>query len=167
MPSDPTTPSATPDKTASRRDPLPAYCFKVDFKLGNGTASAFFRSVSGLRYESEVIDIRAGGVKDTTFHVVGATKWSNLVLKRGFTGTSELLDWRQRWLSPIKQGEKRDRINGSIIQLDGSLKPMGTWQFMQAMPVKWEVSDFDASKSEVSIETLEIAHHGLIYTKAV
>jgi hypothetical protein len=29
--------------------------------------------------------------------------------------------------------------------------------------VKWELSELDASKSEVSIETLELAHEGLSF----
>ena len=33
--------------------------------------------------------------------------------------------------------------------------------FVRGWPVKWEVADFDATKSELSIETLEICHEGL------
>ncbi|MBP9203167.1 MAG: phage tail protein [Kofleriaceae bacterium] len=145
---------------ASRRDPMPSFCFKVQFELGDlkDGAEAFFRSVSGLKYETEVIDIRAGGVNNTTFRVPGATKWANIILKRGYSGTSALLDWKRQWMAP---SGRKVRASGRIIQLDTALREVSSWRFIEAMPVKWEISDFDASKSEVSIETLELAHHGL------
>ncbi|TMQ16010.1 MAG: hypothetical protein E6J90_24520 [Deltaproteobacteria bacterium] len=70
-------------KDSKRNDPLPTFCFWVHIpKLG--TDKAFFKSVSGLRYEHEVIPVRAGGANDTTFNLVGSVKWSPLVLKQGF-----------------------------------------------------------------------------------
>ena len=48
--------------------------------------TGFFKSVSGLSYETEVVDYREGGVNDSTFKLVGATKWANIVLTRGFCG---------------------------------------------------------------------------------
>ena len=83
-----------------RKDPLPVFCFYVELRIpGHDTAKAFFKSVSGIRYETEVVPVREGGVNDTTFQLPGATKWSNLIFKQGFTGSSGLLDWREDWMS--------------------------------------------------------------------
>lgn len=139
----------------NRKDPLPVFCFKVDL----GGMEAFFKSVSGLRYETEVIPVREGGANDTTFQLVGATKWSNLVLKNGFTNNSTLLKWREEWIN----GKGR-RISGTITQLDTALTPKAEWQFSRAWPAKWELSELDASKSELAIETLELAHEGLKFS---
>lgn len=139
-----------------RKDPLPVFCFKIELPTIGG--AAFFKSVSGLRYETEVVPVKEGGANDTTFNLVGATKWSNIVLKQGFTGTSALLDWRNQWMTMSAM----NRIDGTIIQLDTTgLKQMAKWTFVRGWPCKWELSEFDASKSELSIETLEIAHEGL------
>ena len=35
------------------------------------------------------------------------------------------------------------------------------WQIEAAIPVKWTCSDVDATSSQVMMETLELAHHGL------
>jgi len=79
-----------------RNDPLPVFCFKVQLNIPDkGTADVFFKSVSGIRYETEVVPVRAGGVNNTTFQLPGATKWSNLVFKQGFTQSSVLIAWRQ------------------------------------------------------------------------
>ena len=143
-------------KSGDRRDPLPVFCFSVEIS----GISAFFKSVSGLKYETESIPVREGGVNDTTFMLVGATKWSPIVLKNGFTGSSDMLPWRADWLNG-----KMTRQSGTITQLDTALQPKASWQFFNGWPTKWEISEFDASKSELAIETLEITHEGLKKTK--
>ena len=141
--------------------PLPAFGFKVTLQA-KGMESAhetYFRSVSGLRFETEVLPVQAGGVNDRTFNLIGATKWSNIVLKRGFAQSSGLLTLRNQWMY---DPSSRQRFDGVIEQLDTTLKTtMQKWTFHNGWPVKWELSDLDASKSEISIETLEIAHDGL------
>ncbi len=140
-----------------RKDPLPVFCFHVQLP-GYGN-EAFFKSVSGLRYETEIVPVKEGGQNLTTYQLVGSVKWSNIVLKQGFTKDSGLLKWRKEWTEP--RGGKR--IDGTITQLNTALKPRASWTFKRGWPVKWEVSEFDASKNELAIETLEIAHEGLIF----
>jgi phage tail-like protein len=143
----------------SRNDPLPVFCFKVDLHLASGgTASAFFKSVSGLAYETEAVELKVGGLNDSTWKLVGQTKWKNLIFKRGFTADSDLLTWRQGWMDRSAMS----RVDGTIMQLDSTMKQtLATWTFKKGWPCKWELSEMDASKSELAIETLEIAHHGL------
>lgn len=141
-----------------RNDPLPVFSFLVDLHIGgDAPAQAFFKSVGGLRYETETVPVLAGGINDRTFNLVGATKWPNLVFKQGFTKSSKLITWRQKWLT----GEERTRHGGTITLLDTALKAQVTWTFERGWPCKWDISEFDASKSELAIETLEIAHDGL------
>jgi phage tail-like protein len=154
--------AAPPNKTTTRKDPLPVFAFFVKIpKLQEDNDHMFFKSVSGLRYETEIVPVRAGGVNDTTFNLVGATKWSPLVLKQGFTKGSKLLEWRQGWID----GSAKTRVNGTIIQLDTAMNEMAQWDFKQGWPSKWELGEFDASKNELAIETLEIAHDGLTFSK--
>lgn len=137
---------------------LPVFCFKVNIDA-LGVNDLFFKSVSGLRYETEVVDVRVGGINDTTYRLRGATKWSNLVLKQGFTNGpngNKLLKWRDDWLKGTCT-----RSTGSIQLLDTAGKTQKTWKFEDGWPCKWEISEFDASKTDLAIETLEIAHHGL------
>ncbi len=148
---------STNPKGANRNDPLPVFCFKVIVSHIDG--EAFFKSVGGLRYETETVPVREGGQNATTYQLVGATKWSNIVLKRGFTKDSGMIAWRQSWL-----GRTGSRVaEGKIIQLDTALNQQAEWTFYQGFPVKWEIGEFDASKSELAIETLEIAHEGISY----
>lgn len=147
-------------KSTVRQDPLPVFCFHVTFTDLGGTVETFFKSVSGLRYETEVVPVRAGGANDTTFNLVGGMKWSPLVLKQGFTNSSGLIKWREEW---TKDGAKK-RTGGSIILLDTALTPKAEWKFVRGWPSKWEIGEFDAAKNELAIETLEICHEGLTYS---
>ncbi|HEX3871930.1 MAG TPA: phage tail protein [Pirellulales bacterium] len=149
-------PPAPPATNKKLSHPLPAFAFQVQIG-GHQNSVAYFKSVSGLKYETETVPVVAGGSNSTTFNLVGATKWSNIVLKRGFTKGSSLLFMRDNWMYKFP----KTRFDGAIVQLNTQLQPVVTWRFTRGWPVKWEISDFDATKSEVSIETLEIAHDGL------
>jgi len=153
-----------PPKTPPRKDPLPAFCFRVKLDKVPGGADMFFKSVGGLKFETEVVDYRAGGVNHSTYKLVGATKWSNLVFKRGFTRQEpHLIAWREKWLQPSPG--KLVRTGGTITQLDTSLTEVAEWTFIDGWPCKFEISELDASKNEIVIETLEIAHHGISFTR--
>jgi phage tail-like protein len=142
-----------------RRDPLPVFCFKVEIAGVEG--AAFFKSVSGLKYELETLPIREGGNNVTTYQLVGAAKWSNIILKTGYTAASAktgLLAWRNEWVTKPRQAHRR---SGRITILNTALQKQTSWKWSRGLPVKWEISEFDASKSELAIETIEIAHEGL------
>ena len=153
-------PSEAANTSANRRDPLTAFCFSLTVAgIIDDASTAFFKSVSGLKSESEVVPYREGGLNSHTHELVGPTKWPNLVLKGGFMRGWELLKWRQMWTA--ESGEKCIRRAGKILQYDSQLKTVCSWEFYDGWPCKWEISEYDASKSEIVIETLEIAHEGL------
>ncbi|HTE55006.1 MAG TPA: phage tail protein [Kofleriaceae bacterium] len=144
----------------NRKDPLTAFCFSLQIAdCINDPKQAFFKSVSGLKNESEVVPYREGGLNTFTHQLVGPSKWPNLVLKRGFVrGGYELLLWRQSWLA-----EAGKRKTGKIFQFDSEMKPVCSWTFLDGWPCKWEGPDFDGSKTELAIESIEIAHSGLFF----
>lgn len=151
--------ATTQPKGGTRSDPLPVFCFQVTIDAVKEVA--FFKSVSGLKAEIETIPVREGGQNATMFQLVGGTKWSNIVLKRGFTkdsGASGMLNWCNSWI-----GQPGSRSKGVITLLDTALKKQAEWTFHNGIPVKWDIGEFDASKSELAIETLEIAHEGITY----
>lgn len=145
-------------KVGDRKEAFGAYYFAVHIE-GENIEDNFFRSCSGLKSESEVQEVAEGGLNTTTHKLIGRTKYPNIVLKKGFTGPPYTL-WklRQRYLDD--GGGSLQRFSGVIIQKG----PGGTeakWTFEGAWICKWEGPEFDASKNEVSIESIEIAHEGL------
>ncbi len=143
--------------TGKRRDAFGAYTFAVEIE---GIQSAFFRSCSGLKSEAEVVILQEGGVNGYEHKLIGPTKFPSIVLKQGFADISlwaKRLSFIDEDAGPIK------RFSGSIVQFGPGGKKAHSWQFESAWICKWEGPEFDASKNEISLETIEIAHEGLTY----
>jgi phage tail-like protein len=67
-----------------------------------------------------------------------------------------LWDWRQA----VVEGNFQRRAV-VIALLDGTGRQVLRWRLLRAWPAKWELAELDASKHEVAIETVELAHEGL------
>jgi|GEM_PF-2714903 len=155
------------DKSSGRLNPFPAYHFTVEI---NGIAHGF-KSASGLKIEQAVVDLEEGGFNTTTRKLAGRVKSPPIVLKKGLvSGDSELFRLKLKHMNDItgKDGAGKssawvgpDRFSGTITQLgpDGS---NAKWFFGGGFISKWEGPDLDASKNEISIESVEISHNGLV-----
>ena len=151
--------------TGVRSDPLTAFCFSLQIDgIITDDRQAFFRNIGGLKSESEVVPFLEGGRNTHAHQLVGPTKWPNLVLKRGFVSgpVYALIQWRQAWATD-DPSVKLTRRKGKVIQYDAAMKPVCAWQFLDGWPCKWEGPDYDASKTELAIESIEIAHSGLFF----
>jgi phage tail-like protein len=145
-----------------RFDPLQAFCFSVTLDLfqGDGGTVAFCKSVSGLKVEREPIPYKEGGNNRFTQKLVGPTNHPNIVLKRGFvSGGGGHRVFATQFFEMLKNDGAR-RFGGTIVQLGPDLQPKWEWKFKEGWICKWEGPDLDASKSELSFESIEIAHHG-------
>ena len=136
-----------------RDDPYKAFNFIVEI---DGIARAGFSEVSGLESETTVIEYRVGGERNAVRKLPGLTKYANIVLRRGVTQDAELSNWRKT----VEDGQV-DRRNGSIILRDDDGNDVVRWNFFNGWISKWEGPALNASKNEVAIETIEIAHEGL------
>jgi phage tail-like protein len=137
----------------TRKDPFTAFQFVVEV---DGKIMGLFKSVSGLANETEIDDYQEGGDVKATRKIIGQTKWSNIVLRRGFA-SKELWEARMKFA----KGGTITRISGSIKQLGPDRKTVVTWTFNKGIICKWSGPEYDATKNEVSVETIEIAHEGI------
>lgn len=146
----------------TQRDLDVTFCFKITLDIPDlGRKELFFKSVSGLKSETKVEELQEGGFVGSR-KLVGQHSFPNLVFKRGFSGPdADLWNWRSQWQERTQLPLKR--VNGTIEQLDAAFNTRGTWTFVRGWPSKWEGPEYDASKSEIAIESLEIAHEGLSY----
>ena len=139
--------------TGARVDPYGNFQFLVEL---DGITRAAFRECSGLDSTTDVIEYREGGENKTTRKLPGITKYTNITLRWGVTDEDELFKWHQS----VVNGQF-SRKNGSIVLLDREGNRKKTWTFVNAWPVSWKGPEFNATASEIAIETLEIAHEGL------
>ncbi len=139
--------------TGQRVDPYRNFNFLVEI---DGITQAGFSDCTGFGANTDPIEYREGGENTTVRKLPGMTKYPNITLKWGLTDSTELYDWYRN----IVTG-KIDRRNGSIIVLDTEGKETIRWNFVSGWPTKWDGPDFSAKGTDVSIETLEIAHEGI------
>lgn len=123
----------------------------------DGITQAGFSDCSGLGADTDVIEYREGGENTTVRKLPGLTKYSNITLKWGLTDSHDLYDWHRTVVSGSVQ-----RKNGSIVLLGLDGQERLRWNFINAWPAKWDGPDFTAKGNDVAIETLELAHEGIV-----
>lgn len=138
-------------------DLLAGFRFSVVFFVGGNQPNHTeirFQRVSGLSAAMTTTTVVEGGQNLYAHRLPERADYGNLVLERG-----RLLD------SPL------DRMHDSTFTLF-QLKPahvivsllgengeaLCAWQFFNTYPVKWSTSDLDATKTELVIDTLELAY---------
>jgi phage tail-like protein len=147
--------------------PIPKFHFKVewgnDFRMG-------FTEVSGLDFETEVIEYREGDSKKyNKLKQPGLTKFSNITMKRGaFEGD---FDYYTLWKKTYMFQEGNDtgsqyRRTVNIKLLNEKHEPIITWVLENAWPSKVQSTDLKADANEVAIETMELVHEGLTILEA-
>lgn len=123
-----------------------------------GGTKISFTEVSGLDFETEVIEYRDGASPE--YHKLkmpGMQKFSNITLKRGtFAGDNEYYQW---WNTvKLNTIERRDL---TISLLNENHEPVVVWKIKNAWPVKVQSTDLKADGNEVAIESMELVHEGL------
>ena len=136
-----------------RNDPYRSFNFLVEI---DGITRAGFHECSGLDSSQDPIEYREGNQGLTARKLPGLVKFSNIVLKWGITDDTELWNWRQAAMNGTVE-----RKNGSIVLLDDTGEEKVRWNFRDGWPTKWTAPTFNATGTEVAIETLEIAHEGM------
>jgi phage tail-like protein len=121
-------------------------------------AVAGFSECGGIDATVEIADYREGGVNDYVHKFATRATYSNLTLKHGMIYLyDDLWTWHNSWV--LGQGTRKD---GLITLMDESRKPAKVWKFKRGIPSKWVGPALNAQQSNVAIESLEIAHEGLV-----
>ena len=142
-------------ETGARVDPFRNFNFLVELE---GIAQASFTECSGLGATTEVIETREGGDNTTVRKLPGKTTYSDITLKWGMTSSTELWKWRQQVIDGVFT-----RKNGSIVVFDlSNHTEVGRWNFVAAWPSKWEGPPFNAKGNDIAVETLVLAHEGIL-----
>jgi phage tail-like protein len=140
--------------TDKRNDPFRAYNFAIEI---DGVPSGAFSEVSGLTAEGDAVDYREGtDLQRNVRKLVGLRKYTNLMLKRGYTPDSAM--WK--WYNNIMNGEP-DRRNVTIVLMNEAREPVLRWHAENAWINKIEGPAFKASGNEVAMESVELVHEGL------
>ena len=137
---------------ASRTDPYLGARFFVEIE---GVDQGGFTECTGLQAEVEVTDYQEGGNNGYIHKLAGRTKFTNVVLKRGVTDSTDLWDWFQ----DVSRGQI-ERKDVSVVLYNSEQEEVRRWNLREAFPSKWVGPAFNATTPAVAIESLELAHHG-------
>ena len=117
---------------------------------------AAFTQISGLGVQLNVNQVRSGGYNNQVYHLPAGVNRGALTLKRGLALlTSPLM----KWCLETASGSKFIVPKTIVIQLmdkNPNNPPVMTWMLYNAIPVKWEIDELDAKKSDIVIESIEI-----------
>jgi len=114
---------------------------------GNNDNSVRISGLSGLGVETPSDDERRKRP--------GRTKYSNITLKRAYTGSTDLQEWATK--ATTEGDECRDCTkNIKISMLKRSGEVVRTFNILDAFPVKWEISTADQARSNVAVETIVV-----------
>jgi len=115
-----------------------------------GLTAGTFRNVEGLDSETEIIEYQDGD--DLVLRKrPGRTKYSNIVLKRGYVASDELWTWRKKVMDGTVE-----RKSGSVILCNDSGEPIMRYNFFEAWPVKWKGFTLDGKGTDSVVEEIEL-----------
>ncbi len=128
-------------------DHVGAYNFQVEI---SGVNAGYFKSVSGLTAELEVVEFQDG---DDLFlrKRPGRAKFGNVTLTKGYIVTSDLQDW---WRA-ARDGQY-DRRDVSIILNDNAGNEIRRWNLYGCWPCRWETSPLVGSRDAVLDESITL-----------
>jgi phage tail-like protein len=135
--------------------PKAVFHFQVEW----GATSISFTEVSGLSNDADPVEYREGS--DSVRHrpkISGISKMSNIILKRGiFKNSQQFSDWQNRI-----QNNTGERIDMIISLMNETHQVVRTWKVKQAFPVKVEGPGMKSGGNEVAVESVELAHEGIV-----
>lgn len=109
-----------------------------------------------MSIQTEFDTVKEGGVNNYEHKLPRGIKYTDITLKRG------LIDWNLwDWYQSAVKGQIKKK-NGTISLCDSEGKPVFSWHFIEAFPIKWEGPTLNAAANTVASETLVLTHHGLL-----
>jgi len=141
-------------------DPWGNYYFSLEV---DKVEIAQFLECSGLKTSATVFEIEEGGLIAHTHKRPGYSKWENIVLKRAVHKGTAFEEWRDKYLQTPDGGwSDRSTTTGAIVVRNNAGEELRRYTINGCWPVSWEGPSFNAGGSELAVETLEIAHEGII-----
>ena len=140
--------------TDQRTDPYRGYNFVLEI---DNVPKGAFAEVGGLTADGDSVDYREGtDLQSNVRKLVGLRKYTNLMLKRGYTQDKALWQWYTNIMNGVP-----DRRNVTIVLMNERREAVLRWHAENAWINKIEGPALKASSNDVAMESLELVHEGL------
>lgn len=143
-----------------RAFPYPNFAFRV--LLGSDAKEdsplAGFQEVTGLGMEVAVSEYRAGNSNENVPQkVFGLGKTSDVTLKRGVMGATDLFDWVQAIRDGDRSKENYFRKVTIKLMAEDRTTAVLEWNLLRARPMKYSAPALNGKSSDVAIEELVLS----------
>lgn len=136
--------------------PPVGFHFIVDFSaISSNDLDVRFQSVSGLTVDIELKPRKEGGENRFQHYLPLHSKYETLILKRGMVLDSDLINWCQEAFENFDI----QPIDLIVSLLNEKHEPLRSWNVINAWPIKWSISDFDAEQDNLVIEQLHLHYN--------
>ena len=152
MPESTARPAAAPGTTV---DPYRDYNFKL---VIDGVTEGHFTQVAELRARVERLSYREAGNNAVVRAIPGKVTYGPVVLRYGLTSSRAMWDWL---MSAVDNRNFRRSVYIVVLDPSGSQEVM-RWHLLNAWPEQWEAPALDALSGGIAIETLVLAHDGIV-----
>lgn len=132
----------------------PTYRFAVKI---DGISYAAFSECRLPNLQVETTDIKEGGQNTYIHKLPVRVSTANVTLRHGITKNTDLL----KWYLQVMQGDVESATRTVLlVMFDASHKPLITFTFYRAYPVKWTGPSLKSDEAAIAVEEVEFAHHG-------
>ena len=134
--------------------PFSSFNFKVEI-CNDGKQLALFQEVTGISASIETIDLKEGGVNNTTHKLIGHTSYGNVTLKRGLVDTEFI-----QWINNVINGNiyRKD----IIVTINDDTGEYISYKLLNTLPVKWKGPNLNVMNDSIAVESLELSIEGLV-----
>ena len=133
--------------------PHTRFRYKVEI---DGIDAGGFSEATGFDASIDVVEYREGDMETTPSKIPGLKRYGNITLRQGLVDSTAIYDWM---MTGVNGAVDRKTVTVTLQDEEGS--PAASWQIINAWPMRYTAPDFNASASEIAIESIEIAHEGM------
>lgn len=140
-------------------EPITGFHFLAIFEMFPQTQiDVEFQSISGLKASIEFEEVAEGGQNRFKHALPTRSKFENLVMKRGLTTN---LSGIRMWCNKAIDDFVFSPVNLSIMLLNEEHIPIKAWFVVHALPVSYELGEFNAEDNKILIETITLKYNFL------
>jgi len=133
--------------------PPVGFHFRVDIDdITSDGQDIRFQEVSGLDATITEMTYKEGGENRYSHKLPEKVSYEKLTLKRGMLVGSKLI----AWFKDAGESFNFDPKTVTVTLLNADHEPLEAWSFVNAYPVKWSISGFNAQQNEIVTETIEL-----------
>ena len=148
-------------KKERQLEPFRSFRFMV---LVEGTYFAAFTQFSGVKMQVQTIRARGGNDDRGVQNIIPVlTSYEPVTLSNGVIGQNSFIGWLKS-VSPLGLGKPTGmykKFDLNVVALNENGKQGVIWTLYNAMPIGYQLSPMDSSRSEVLVESVTFAIEGM------